>query len=162
MTDLTSTETAIARLIDESAIRDTILRFADAATRGDFDAFRAVWADDAEWVIGGTDGQPFERRAEGIDAIVALFRTLWEGQEYFIHFVIPGAVEIDGDVATVRSMCHESARGSGEHYYRTNGVWTDTFRRSGDGWVFSRRAYEYMWLDFSPYSGDISWTGTSA
>ncbi|MFI1995882.1 nuclear transport factor 2 family protein [Actinoplanes sp. NPDC020271] len=159
MTTALSTEEAVARLIDEAAVRDTIRRFADAAVHGDYDAFRAVWAEDARWVIGGTDGQPFERRAEGVEQIVALYRTLREERDYFIQFVMPGAVDIDGDTATTRSMCHEAARGPGENYYRNNGVWTDTFRRTENGWVFTNRTYEYLWLDFSPFTGDISWPG---
>ena len=162
MTNTSSTETAVAQLLDEAAIRDTIVRFADAATRADFDAFRALWADDATWVIGGTEGQPFERRAEGIDNIVSLFRSLRDEREYFMQFVFPGAIEIDGDVATTRSLCLEAARGPGEKYYRTNGIWTDTFRRSDGGWVFTGRTYEYLWLDFSPFSGDVSWGSTNA
>jgi ketosteroid isomerase-like protein len=162
MTNALSTENAVARLVDEAAVRDTVLRFADVAVRGDFDAFRTLWSEDALWVIGGTDGQPFERRAEGADQIVALYRTLREERDYFIQFVIPGAVEIDGDTATARSMCHEAARGPGESYYRNNGVWTDTFRRTDNGWVFTNRTYEYLWLDFSPFTGDISWGSADA
>ncbi|SNY24285.1 hypothetical protein [Paractinoplanes atraurantiacus] len=112
------TNSAIAHLIDEAAVRDAIVRFADVAVRGDYDAFRARWSEDATWVIG--------------------------------------------DTATTRSMCHEAARGPGESYYRNNGVWTDTFRRTRDGWVFTNRTFQYLWLDFSPFTGDISWPGTGA
>ena len=162
MTNTSNTETAIARLLDEAAVRDTIVRFADVATSGDFDGFRALWADDATWVIGGTKDQPFERRAEGVDDIVALFRSLWEERDYFMQFVFPGVIDVDGDVATARSLCQEAAKGPGESYYRTNGVWTDTFRRSDNGWVFTGRTYRYMWLDFSPFSGDVSWASANA
>lgn len=156
MTNSPMSETALARTIDEAAVHRTIARFADVATHGDVDAFPGLWADDATWVIGGAEGQPFERRAEGVDDITALFRSLREERDYFIQFVLPGAVELDDDTATVRSICHESARGH-DRYYRTNGVWTDTLRRSGDGWVFSSRSYRYLWLDLSPFSGDVSW-----
>ncbi|BBH70640.1 hypothetical protein ACTI_73250 [Actinoplanes sp. OR16] len=162
MTNAQTTDNALARLVDEAAVRDTVVRFADIAVRGDVDAFRTLWSEDATWVIGGTDGQPFERRADGVDQIAALYRSLREERDYFIQFVIPGAVEIDGDVATTRSMCHEAARGPAESYYRNNGVWTDTFRRTENGWVFTNRTYRYLWLDFSPFTGDISWPGTDA
>jgi len=46
------------RLLDEAAIRDATARFADAAISADYDGGRTLWADDAEWVIGGTEGQP--------------------------------------------------------------------------------------------------------
>jgi hypothetical protein len=142
------------RLEDEAAVRDAIVRFADVATLTDYDGFRALWADDADWVIGGTEGQPFERRAHGVDDIVALYRTLREERAYFVQFTIPGAVEINGDVATVRSMCHEAARGP-DAFYRNNGVWHDELRRTGNGWVFAKRTYQYLWLDFAPFTGDV-------
>jgi hypothetical protein len=106
-----TTDALLAGLLDEAAIRGIITRFADASIFADYEGFRALWADDAEWVIGATEGQPFERRAKGVDDIVSLYRTLREGRDYFVHFVVPGEIEIDGDEATVRSVCHEAARG---------------------------------------------------
>lgn len=149
------TEDSLTRLLDEAAVRDATARFADTATHADYDGFRALWADDAEWVIGGPQGQPFERRASGIDDIVSMFRGLRDGRDYFVQFAVQGPIEINGDDATARCVCHEAARGPGENYYRTNGVWSDRLRRSDHGWVFTSRTYRYLWLDLSPFSGDI-------
>lgn len=146
-------ETSLTRLLDEAAIRNTTARFADVLMRADYDSFRTLWADDAEWVIGGSEGQPFERRARGADDIVSLFRDLWKGNDYFVHFAVQGTIEINGDEATAGCMCHEAARGP-ERYYRTHGMWFDRLRRSNDGWVFSNRTYRYLWLDITPFSGD--------
>jgi ketosteroid isomerase-like protein len=151
---MSNTEVSI-RLLDEGAIRDAIARFADSAMRGDHAAFRALWADDAEWVIGGTEGQPFERRATGVDDIVPMYRTLREERDYFVQFALPGSIEVNGDVATARSICYEAAHGPGKSYYRNTGVWSDRLRRSGNGWVFASRTYQYLWLDLSPFSGDV-------
>ncbi|MDN5856368.1 MAG: nuclear transport factor 2 family protein [Actinomycetia bacterium] len=151
---MTTTDTTIARLLDEAAIRDVTTRFADLATHGDHAALRTLWAEDAEWVIGGTDSQPYERRADGVDDIMSLFRELRDGRDFFIQFVAPASIEVDGDEATARWLCHEAARGPGELYYRNNGVWTDHLRRTGDGWRFTNRSYHLLWLDFSPYTGD--------
>jgi SnoaL-like domain len=152
---MSDNESSIARLLDEAAIRDATGRFADAATVGDYDAFRSLWADDAEWVIGAAEGQPFERRAQGVDDIVSLYRTLREDRDYFVQFAIPGSIEINGDEATARCICHEAARGPGETYYRNNGIWVDRLRRSDNGWVFTSRTYQYLWLDLSPFPGDV-------
>ncbi|MDF8265587.1 nuclear transport factor 2 family protein [Luteipulveratus flavus] len=152
---MTVTDSSIRRLLDEAAIRDVTARFADAAVHADYDAFRAVWAQDAEWVIGGTKSQPFERRASGLDEIVALYRTLREERDYFIQFAVQGPIRIDGDEATARTICHEAARGGSDSYYRNNGVWFDRLRRAGEGWVFASRTYQYLWLDLSAYSGDV-------
>jgi hypothetical protein len=144
----------LARLRDEAAIRDATARFADAATSADHEGLRTLWDDDAEWVIGGTEGQPFERRAKGIDDIVSMFRTLRDERDYFVQFAVPGAIEINGDDAATRCICYEAARGPGESYYRNTGVWSDRLRRSANGWVFASRTYHYLWLDLSPFSGD--------
>jgi ketosteroid isomerase-like protein len=104
--EITNNATPLARLLDETAIRDTIARFADAATSGDSDGFRTLWADDAQWVIGSTEGQPFESRSKGIDEIVSHFRELRDDKEYFIQFAAPGSIDISGDDATVRCLCY--------------------------------------------------------
>ena len=152
--EITNNAASLARLLDEAAIRDAIARFADAATSGDPDGFRTLWADDAEWVIGSTEGQPFESHSKGIDEIVSHFRQLRDDKEYFIQFAVPGSIEINGDDATIRCLCYEAGRGPGE-YYRNTGIDTVRLRRSGNDWVFTSRAYRYLWLDFSPFSGDI-------
>lgn len=152
---ITDKAAALTRLLDEAAIRDATARFADTATHADYDGFRALWADDAEFVIGGTEGQPYERRAKGIDDIMSMIHALRDERDHFVQFAVPGPIEIDGDEAAVRCLCYETARGPGESYYRNSGVCSDRLRRSGDGWVFTNRSYRYLWLDFSPFSGDI-------
>jgi hypothetical protein len=150
----TDNEASLTRLLDEAAIRDATARFADAATSGDYGGFRTLWAEDAEWVIGGTERQPFERRAQGIEDIMSMFRTLRDEREYFIQFAVQSSIQINGDGATTRCMRYEAARGPGESYYRNTGVWSDHLRRSPNGWVFTSRTYHYLWLDLSPFSGD--------
>ena len=136
--------------MDEAAIRNTIARFADSATRADYDGFRSVWSDDGEFTIGQA---PHGQSATGADAIVALLRRLRAGKDFFVQFALPGVIEIDGDDATTRCLCHEAARGPGEIYYRNHCVAFDRLRRAGDGWVFAGRSFQYLWLDTSPYDG---------
>lgn len=147
-------EAALTRLLDEAAIRAVIARFADVATRGDYAAFRRLWSDDAEWVIG----EPFEMHAKGIGDVVSLYRGLREERDYFVQFVAPpSSIEINGDDAEARCMCYEAAHGgTGEYcYYRNTGMWSDRLRRLDHGWVFTSRTYRYLWLDKSPFNGDI-------
>ena len=142
---------ALARLIDEAAIRDATARFADTAIRGDFDGFRQCWSDDAVWTIA----KPFEAHAEGTDDIVAMLHRLWDDKEFFVQFAVQGPIVVEGDEATATCVCHEAARGPGETYYRNHGIFTDRLRRSGDRWLFSSRSYDYLWLDLSPFTGDV-------
>ena len=140
----------LQRFMDEASIRNTIARFADSATRADYDSFRKVWAEDGEFVIGEA---PHGQRAEGADEIVALLRRLRAGKTFFVQFALPGVIEIEGDAAVTRTLCHEAARGPGETFYRNHCVAFDRLRRSGEGWAFASRSFQYLWLDTSPYSG---------
>ena len=107
---MSNNETALARLLDEAAIRDATARFAAAAIRADYDRLRTVWADDVEWTIG----KPPKVHAAGVDAIVSMLRQLRAEREFFVQFAVQGPIEIDGDAATTHRTCHEAARGPGE------------------------------------------------
>lgn len=144
------TEPSLTYLLDEAAIRDATARFADSVTHADIEGFIALWADDAEWAIGA----PFEQRAQGVGNIVSMLQNLWKGNDYFVQFAVQGPIQINGDEAAARCMCHEAARGPNGRYYRNNGVWHDRLQRSGNGWVFTSRTYQYLWLDLSPFTGD--------
>ena len=152
------TQDALARLVDEAAIRNITARFADTATRSDFEGFRSLWSADAVWTIA----KPFEAKADGVDDIADMLRRLWEGKEFFVQFAVQGPIEINGDEAVTSCICHEAARGANETFYRNHGLFIDRLRRLGDGWVFVSRSYEYLWLDTSPFTGDAFRLSASA
>lgn len=144
-------QTALVRLSDEANIRTLIARFAEAANLDDHDAFRACWAEDGDWSLP----HPYPAKAKGHREIVDLLRTLREGKEFFVQFAVPGVIRIEGDTATVLCVMHEAARGVGGIYYRNHGFFNDRLQRAGDGWVFTRRDYHYLWLDTSPFAGEV-------
>lgn len=127
--------------MDEASIRNVIARFGDAATRGDYDAFREVWADDGKFIIGGP---PHGQHSIGVDDNVALLRTLFTGMTFFVQFAAPGVIEIDGNEATTRTFVQEAAQGEGGKYYRNHCIPFDRLRRSGDDWVFTSRSFQYL------------------
>lgn len=143
------TELALARLLDEAGIRDATARFADAATRGDYERFRNMWASHAEWSIGD------RVHDVGVDNIVSTFRRLRENRNFFVQFAVQGPIAINGDEATTSCVCHEAASGPGEAYYRNHCVVLDRLTRTETGsWVFTDRKFQYLWLDTSPFTGD--------
>ena len=144
------TESTLTRLADEAAIRDAILHFGDYASRGVYDAFEALWAPDAVWVIG----PPANARLTGVADIVAHYHHLWDGKTFFQQLASPGAIQIKGDEATAQAIIDESAIGANNTFYRTKGVYFDKLRRAGEKWIFTERVYEYQWLDLSPFSGE--------
>lgn len=57
-------EQRLQRLEDEAAIRDLVARFADAATRADNQAFAALWAPNATFVINNPFMPPRRARRQ--------------------------------------------------------------------------------------------------
>lgn len=148
---MTDQATLLKQYMDEAAIRNAIARFADAATRADYDMFKSTWAENPEFIIG--EGEK-AHEARGVDAITALFGKARSEKEFFVQFAIPGVIEIEGDTAITRTMIHESASGAGGIYYRNHAVAFDRLKRSGDDWKFTSRSFQYLWLDTTPFSGN--------
>lgn len=146
---MTVNHDAVATMLDESAIRRATARFADAAMRGDYGAFRKVWAEDAHWTIG----DPPRVDVTGQNEIVDMLRQLRSGREFFVQFALQGPIDIEGDSAVTTCICHESAMGPGDNYYRNHCVAFDRLARAGEDWVFTSRAFRYLWLDTTPFSG---------
>lgn len=139
-----------AHMVDDYLIRRQIGLFADAAMAGDSAAFAATFTEDGECIFEPPANVHKTGRAE----IAALLDTLRQGQDFFVQYAQPGVITIDGDTATVRTLCYEMARGPGEHFYRNHGMFFDRLVRSDGGWLFASRRYTYVWLDSSPFTGN--------
>jgi ketosteroid isomerase-like protein len=88
-------EQRLQHLEDEAAIRDLAARFADAATRADYETIRSLFTPDAVFTIG----EPFAVTCKGIDQIVAHIRKLRDGKDFFVEFVHSGLIQLDGNTA---------------------------------------------------------------
>lgn len=141
----------LQRFMDEASIRNTVARFADSATRADYEMFRTVWSESGEFIIGSA---PHGHHAKGPEENVALLKKLRTGKDFFVQFALPGVIVIDGDMATTRTFVHESARAPGEKYYRNHCIAFDELQRAGDEWVFRSRSFQYLWLDTGPFAGN--------
>ena len=109
--------------------------------------FRSVWVADGEWIIGQA---PHEQRVSGIDDIAATPA----GRQGLLRAIrVCRVIDIDGNEATTRTLCHEAARGPSETYYRNHSVAFDRLRRAGDDWVFASRSFQYLRLDTTAYGG---------
>ena len=143
-------EQRLQRLEDDAAIRDLSARFADTAVRADYAGFAALWAPNATLVIN----EPVYTSATGTEAILALLRKLYAGRDFFVEFVHSGVVDLQENHATGRWIIWEVAKGPGEVYYNTYGVFTDEMEKVDGQWLFTRRSYEYLYLDTTPFAGD--------
>jgi len=146
---MTYTETDLQRLVDENAIRSLVETFVDSCIRADHDVFRTLWADKGVWEIGA----PFNVRSEGIDAIAETLHHLRDERIFFTQLVPTGVITIDGDTAEARWPVREVAQGPGEIFYDNLAMYFDTFTRIDGEWKFSRRSYQYMWLNTDAFAG---------
>ena len=116
---------AISRLIDE---------YIDAVSRGDVEAFGRCWTAEGRWTGPGLD-------CEGIFAIRSAFGKMRGRINGAEQTVIEGDVEIDGDRATGSWQIHEAIVDRDGSERERVGRYDDEYRRTRDGWKFTRRAF---------------------
>ena len=143
-------EQRLQRLEDEAAIRDLVARFADTTTREDYAGFAALWAPNATFAIN----KPFVNSATGTEAILAMLHKLRDGRDFFVQFVNSGVIELLENQATARWILHEAAKSPGEHYYTPYGIFFDELEKVDGQWLFTRRSFEYLFLNLGPFTGD--------
>lgn len=144
-----SMEERIQRLEDEAAIRNLAARFADAATRNDLEGNRQLWKQDGVFTISA----PVAGTANGVDKIIEFIHGLRDNKDFFVQFIHSGVLEIDGDHAHARWLVREVAKGSGQ-FYSNFALFLDEMERIDGQWLFASRTYQYVYLDFSAFSGD--------
>jgi hypothetical protein len=164
-------EQRLQHLEDEAAIRDLAARFADAATRADYETIRSLFTPDAVFTIG----EPFAVTCKGPNEIVALIHKLRDGKDFFVEFIHSGLIQLDGNTASARWLLREVGLGpvkSGpeksdpeKSYYNNFGFFIDELQKVDGKWLFKTRTYPYLYLDTDSFTGkgvalnaDISFT----
>ncbi|SFS10509.1 nuclear transport factor 2 family protein [Sphingomonas jatrophae] len=119
---------------DRLALRELLDRYSDAVNRMDADAWGATWADDAVWRFRGGEVQ-------GREAIVATWRKAMAGFDAVWFSAFPGAVEVSGDAATLRTHTFEYLHPAAGPPRLQSGTYLDRALRTPDGWRFVERAF---------------------
>jgi ketosteroid isomerase-like protein len=73
--------------------------------------------------------------------------------DFFVQNTHPGAVHLDGGIATGRAYMHEVARALDGRQGLNHAIYHDRYQRTPDGWKFSERVYEVRYLDTTPLTG---------
>ena len=138
--------------IDRSAIGELVVRASDAVTRGDWDAFEAVWAPGGVW----EESEPMADHLEtprGIrDAIAERTATV----ELFVQTVYGTVVTlIDADHARATSTIEGVARADGQSFVNW-GVYYDELVRTEEGWRFAHRYLQNVYVDSAPLGGTVA------
>lgn len=122
---------------DRLAIRELLDAYADAVTRCDADDWAACWADEAEWAL---PDYPEIGTVRGKAAILAMWVEAMKHYPGLMFEAWPGAIEINGDEAVVRSYTSEVYDQNGVTT-RDRGVYDDVCVKIDSRWLFKSRIF---------------------
>lgn len=131
---------------DRLAIRELLEAYADAVTRRDAEDWGATWTEDAEWSL---PDYPEIGTTKGRDAIVAMWKEAMKAYPGIMFEAWPGAIEIDGDKATIRSYTTE-VYDQEDETVRDRGLYEDTCVKIGGSWYFKSRSFRNIHRQRSP------------
>jgi ketosteroid isomerase-like protein len=122
---------------DRLAIRELLEAYADAVTQNDPQAWGATWAEDGEWSL---PDYPEIGTTKGREAIVAMWIEAMKAYPGIMFEAWPGAIEVAGDRATMRSYTSEIYDQDGLTK-RDRGIYEDVCVKCGDKWLFKSRTF---------------------
>ena len=134
---------------DTDAIRRLLHAYADAVLVRDDAAWGALWIDDGRWELGPN------RVIEGREEILAHWRTSLAAYQHVVQLYLSNTVTVDGEDAAGRAYLIElnvPADGPRRVFV---GWYDDDYRRTADGWRFSRRALTRLYAGPPDLSGDF-------
>lgn len=139
--------------IDTSAIQHAIVRYSDAATRGAWDDFEALWMPDAVWEVA----PPVGTKVVGAAAIRATCEETMGQQEFLLQMTHGSAVRLFGDgTASATTTIHALARRPGHHHFMNFAVYYDDLVKHEGAWRFQRRLLQPIYVESEPLSGQVA------
>jgi hypothetical protein len=130
---------ALARLIDEAALRRTAEIYAQGADRKDKQLWRSVLATDCRIEGPGFVTEGLDATLQSIDALGAMFRAT-------VHRIHNQMIMIDGDVARGETYCTaDHLLNDEDEVLRWTIRYLDEWRREEDAWRFTHRKLELLW-----------------
>lgn len=119
---------------DRALIRELYENYADAANRGDREAWLDCYAADGVWKSPYFD-------VTGREAIGRQYDQILANVVDTTFFTQIGVIHVDGDRASARAFCQESLLQSDGQTYDLTGEYADDLTRQDGAWVFQRRDY---------------------
>lgn len=129
---------------DELAIRDLTARFTDCVNRRAPKELARLFTEDGEWVVPGVG------TVIGHEAVRTNLATLLDNFVHLVQLTHSGHIEVGGDTATARWYVSETAGDADGNIFEFTGVYTDELVRAGDGWLFQRRAFAFLFRRRAP------------
>jgi len=129
--------TDLGVLADERAVIGMVIDYADALDSRDWEAFRALFADQ---VMMSSDLRPGNPVTLSADAMVTRVRSQVTQFNVTLHYVSNFAVTLDDDGATCRSYLyaqHVNTQENGGGRFVAHGTYIHTLQRGPAGWLIS-------------------------
>jgi hypothetical protein len=140
------------RAADVVAIQQLVLAHCDAVTRGDWDRFESLYADDAVW----EESSPLEGRAEGARAIRERSETSTSAVDLFIQTAHGTVVtRVDDDRATARTPIRGFAVVR-SRTFENHGIYYDELVRIDGAWRFGHRYLQNLYVEESELTGSLA------
>jgi len=135
---------------DESALIALSLEYADAVRARDAPRWAATWTDDARWVLD--EG----REVVGRPAIVEMWSAAMAKYSLVVQIYQASTFDIDGDVASGRCEFQELNVVADGSRRILAGHYSDTYRRTVDGWRFTSRHLTKYYQGPPDLTGDFA------
>jgi ketosteroid isomerase-like protein len=142
----------VGRADDVVAIQQLVLLHCDTVSRGDWDLFERLYADDAVW----EESAPLEGRAVGAREIRERSQAMDATVELFLQTA-------SGTVVAFRDEDHAAARTPirgfavvGGRSFENHGIYYDEVVRSAGAWRFQRRFLQNLYVVQSEFDGSIA------
>jgi ketosteroid isomerase-like protein len=129
-------------LEDRILIRERMSAYADAAFRGDPEAWLENWIEDCTWA-----GPAFE--LHGKPALLKRWHKIWSTLAAMTFFTEIGAIEVLGDRALARCYCREILVRKNGDCRKYVGRYDDELVRQDGRWLFAKRTYSVL-MDEGP------------
>jgi ketosteroid isomerase-like protein len=134
------------------AIQQVVLAHRDAVTRGDWDRFESLYADDAVW----EESSPLEGRAEGAPAIRERSETSTSAVDLFLQTAHGTVVTmVDDDHATARTPIRGFAVVRGRSF-ENHGIYYDELVRTDGAWRFGHRYLQNLYVEERELTGSLA------
>ena len=145
----------IADRVEIEALRG---EFTDAGMMDDYDRFASLFTHDAVWRIPAVNAE-FAGREQIRAGIERLKQDLWD---YLVQTTHPGTIQFDGDTASGRAYVLSFGHMRDGSSHLNYSVYHDRYQRTPDGWKFTERVDEVIYLDTTPLAGSAPHTAGNA
>ena len=138
----------LQELSDRVEIQDLLARYTHAIDTRDWDALDRVFTHDAR-----IDYSAFGGATGSLDEIKRFLAEAMPMFESFQHLVGSSVVDIDGDTATARTICHNPMvlKGGDDPHLLVCGLWyRDKLVRTPAGWRIAERVEERSYMKEEP------------